>query len=179
MLKAITSIFFLLFLNGCAQIFVFLGPAVTGASTGSMYQAGLSYGSSTAITKITGKYYSPFKVKKLLDILESDVSANDPSRLVENFKPPIFWKEKNIVIEQLKRWDKPELKKLIELIYDTEIECKKNYDVSNIILQQFNFFEISDFFICTKFDARHVDVKRSLNPPSFRIRHSSPILKRA
>jgi len=42
-----------------------------------------------------------------------------------------------MVKEQLKRWDKTELKKLIELIYDTEIECKKNYDVSNIILQQF------------------------------------------
>ena len=55
MLKAITSIFFLLFLNGCAQNVVFLGPAITGASTGSMYHAGLSYGSSTAITKITGK----------------------------------------------------------------------------------------------------------------------------
>ena len=57
--------------------------------------------------------------------------------LVENFKPPIFWKEKSMVKEQLKRWDKTELKKLMELIYDTEIECKKNYDVSNIILQQF------------------------------------------
>ena len=78
-----------------------------------------------------------YKVKKLLDILESDLSAKDPSQLVENFKPPIFWKEKSMVKEQLKRWDKTELKKLIELIYDTEIECKKNYDVSNIILQQF------------------------------------------
>ena len=41
------------------------------------------------------------------------------------------------------------------------------------------FLKASDFFICTKFDAGHVDVQRSLNPPSFRIRHASPILKRA
>jgi DNA polymerase-3 subunit delta len=95
----------------------------------NIYAQGISFNEILAALK--------YKVKKLLDILESDVSANDPSRLVENFKPPIFWKEKNIVKEQLKRWNKPELKKLIELIYDTEIECKKNYDVSNIILQQF------------------------------------------
>lgn len=95
----------------------------------NIYAQGISFNEILAALK--------YKVKKLLDILESDLSTKDPSRLVENFKPPIFWKEKNIVKEQLKRWDKPELKKLIELIYDTEIECKKNYDVSNIILQQF------------------------------------------
>ena len=95
----------------------------------NIYAQGINFNEILAALK--------YKVKKLLDILESDLSTKDPSRLVENFKPPIFWKEKNIVKEQLKRWDKPELKKLIELIYDTEIECKKNYDVSNIILQQF------------------------------------------
>ena len=42
-----------------------------------------------------------------------------------------------MVKEQLGRWDKSELKQLMELVYDTEVECKKNYDVSNIILQQF------------------------------------------
>jgi hypothetical protein len=73
MLKAITSIFFLLFLNGCAQIFVFLGPAITGASTGSMYQAGLSYGSSTAITKITGK-----------SSLENIITFLDPTKTTED-----------------------------------------------------------------------------------------------
>ena len=73
MLKAITSIFFLLFLNGCAQIFVFLGPAITGASTGSMYQAGLSYGSSTAITKITGK-----------SSLENIITFFDPTKTTED-----------------------------------------------------------------------------------------------
>ncbi len=95
----------------------------------NIYAQGINFNEILAALK--------YKVKKLLDILESDLSTKDPSRLVENFKPPIFWKEKNIVKEQLRRWDKPDLKKLMKLIYDTEIECKKNYDVSNIILQQF------------------------------------------
>ena len=53
--KIIISLIFLSFLNGCAQNAVFLGPAITGASTGSIYQAGLSYGTGTVIKKITGK----------------------------------------------------------------------------------------------------------------------------
>ena len=45
----------LLLLNGCLQNTVFLGPAVTAASTGNIYHAGLSYSSNIAITRITGK----------------------------------------------------------------------------------------------------------------------------
>jgi len=53
--KLITGIFFLLFFNGCVQSTVFLGPAITGAGTGSIYQSGLSYASSKTITVITKK----------------------------------------------------------------------------------------------------------------------------
>jgi hypothetical protein len=55
MLKTIAIIFILSLLNGCAQNIVLLGPAITGVSSGSAYHAGLSYGSSEVITKVTGK----------------------------------------------------------------------------------------------------------------------------
>ena len=78
MLKTITTIFLLLFLNGCVQGTAFLGPAITGASTGSAYQAGLSYGSSQAINKITGKTTTEH-VKRLLskDKEEEKKNANN------------------------------------------------------------------------------------------------------
>ena len=50
-----SKLLFLLFFNGCVQSSAFLGPAVTIASTGNVYQAGLSYGSNKMITSITGK----------------------------------------------------------------------------------------------------------------------------
>ena len=53
--KIITGLFLLLFLNGCVQGTALLGPAYTLTSTGNIYHAGLSYGSSKAINKITGK----------------------------------------------------------------------------------------------------------------------------
>ena len=75
MLKVITAIFFLLLLNGCVQSTAFLGPIFTGASTGSAYQAGVSYGSGQFITKITGK--SPTdNVKSFLDQSKEDDSEN-------------------------------------------------------------------------------------------------------
>ena len=53
--KLIIALSFLLLLNGCAQSLAFLGPAITGASTGSAANAGLSYGSSKVMKKVTGK----------------------------------------------------------------------------------------------------------------------------
>ena len=53
--KIIAGLFLLFFLNGCVQSTALLGPAYTLASTGNIYQAGLSYGSNQAVKKITGK----------------------------------------------------------------------------------------------------------------------------
>ena len=53
--KIFAGLFLLFFLNGCVQGTALLGPAYTLASKGNIYQAGLSYGSNQAITKITGK----------------------------------------------------------------------------------------------------------------------------
>jgi hypothetical protein len=53
--KMITGLFLLFFLNGCIQSAALLGPAYTLASSGSIYQTGLSYGSNQAVKKITGK----------------------------------------------------------------------------------------------------------------------------
>ena len=54
-MKIIFAISLLVFFNGCLQNGVFLGPAITVASSGNMYQAGLSFGSSQVVTNITGK----------------------------------------------------------------------------------------------------------------------------
>ena len=64
--KIIISAFVICFLTGCLQNTAFLGPAVTVASTGSAYQAGLSYGSSQVIKKMTGKTPTE-NVKSFLD----------------------------------------------------------------------------------------------------------------
>ena len=54
-MKILSSILLLLLFSGCLQGTALLGPAVTIASTGNVYHAGLSYGSNKAIKQITGK----------------------------------------------------------------------------------------------------------------------------
>ena len=58
------------FLSGCFQSIVLLGPAIGGASTGKIYQAGLSYGTNMIMEQATGKTTS----KHMLDILTSKES---------------------------------------------------------------------------------------------------------
>ena len=55
MKKILLLLMCFMFLSGCFQSIVYLAPAITGASTGKMYQAGLSYGTNMIMEKITGK----------------------------------------------------------------------------------------------------------------------------
>ena len=64
--KIIAGLFLLFFLNGCVQSAALLGPAYTLASTGNVFQAGLSYGSNHAVKKITGKSTTE-NIKSLVD----------------------------------------------------------------------------------------------------------------
>ena len=55
------------FLSGCFQAIAYLGPAIGGASTGKIYQAGLSYGTNVIMFQATGKTTS----EHMMDILNS------------------------------------------------------------------------------------------------------------
>ena len=56
------------FLSGCFQAIALLGPAIGGASTGKIYQAGLSYGTNVIMLQATGKTTT----EHMLDILNSN-----------------------------------------------------------------------------------------------------------
>ena len=54
-------------LTGCFQSMALLGPVIGGASTGKIYQAGLSYGTNVIMLQATGKTTS----EHMMDILNS------------------------------------------------------------------------------------------------------------
>ena len=53
--KTFIGIFLLVILSGCVQNAAFLGPTYTMATTGNIYQAGLTYSSQKAVNQLTGK----------------------------------------------------------------------------------------------------------------------------
>ena len=67
MKKILLLLMCFIFLSGCFQSIVYLAPAITGASTGKLYQAGLSYGTNMITEEITGKTAS----EHMWDILNS------------------------------------------------------------------------------------------------------------
>lgn len=78
-----------------------------------------------------------YKINKLIDIYEFNENETDISKLVETFKPPIFWKEKGIVQIQMKMWKKDELELLLEKINEIEILCKLNFEIAETIFNKF------------------------------------------
>ena len=66
-MKNILLLLCFVFLSGCFQSIALLGPAITGASTGKIYQAGLSYGTNMIMEQATGKTTS----EHMLNILNS------------------------------------------------------------------------------------------------------------
>ena len=67
-MKNILLLLCFVMLTGCFQSIALLGPAITGASTGKIYQAGLSYGTNVIMLQATGKTTT----EHMLDILNSN-----------------------------------------------------------------------------------------------------------
>ena len=66
------------------------------------------------------------KSKRLLKLKEREKETGNIDLTISSFKPPIFWKEKDLVKKQLQSWSKNEVKKIIYRISDLEILIKKN-----------------------------------------------------
>ena len=66
------------------------------------------------------------KAKNLLNLVSQFQQNKNIEKTVNDAKPPIFWKEKNIIKEQINLWSIEKLKKLIVEINDIEFQIKKN-----------------------------------------------------
>ena len=84
------------------------------------------------------------KVQRLLKMKEEEKKFNNLDNLLNSAKPPIFWKEKDIVKQQLTIWKLNDLKSSINDINQTELLCKRNPQIAKII-----FFELFNR-ICKK-----------------------------
>ncbi len=74
------------------------------------------------------------RIHKLAIELEKN---NDINKTINSAKPPIFWKDKEIVKVQLKKWKSKKIKVLINKINDVELKIKKNYNNSVLIVTNF------------------------------------------
>jgi len=77
------------------------------------------------------------KLKRLIKIYELVDEKNNIDQAVSSFKPPIFWKDKPLVKQQIRSWEKDKLKILIYKSNEIELLIKKNASVGKNILSDF------------------------------------------
>ena len=77
------------------------------------------------------------KLKRLLKIHELADGNKNIDQAVSLFKPPIFWKDKPLVTQQIKSWGENELKSLIYETNNIEFLIKKNSGMAKNILSDF------------------------------------------
>ena len=66
----------------------------------------------------------------------------DLDSVLSYFKPPIFWKEKDVLKQQINHYSKKNLEVLIRKITETELQIKKDYQNSINILLDFIFNQV-------------------------------------
>jgi len=77
------------------------------------------------------------KLKKLKNLKINLEKNKNIEQVLSSSKPPIFWKDKEIVKQQLKTLSLTEIKYLIHRVNDLELEIKKNNQISDQILNNF------------------------------------------
>tara|TARA_B110000093_G_scaffold168953_1_gene196487 strand:- start:906 stop:1898 length:993 start_codon:yes stop_codon:yes gene_type:complete len=66
------------------------------------------------------------KSKRLLRLSKEIDNNKNIDEIISSFKPPIFWKDKDIIKQQIQSWSYNNIKKLIYKINETELIIKKN-----------------------------------------------------
>ena len=81
------------------------------------------------------------KSKRIMKLSEDYQSNGNLDTTIANAKPPIFWKDKEIVKQQINKWSPNQISELIYSLNEIELQIKKNYTnpvniVSDFILNQ-------------------------------------------
>ena len=79
--------------------------------------------------------------KKILSLSEKFEENRDINLTISTAKPPIFWKDRDITIQQIYEWKPEKIKKLIYKLNELELIIKRNINnsinrVSNFIFEQ-------------------------------------------
>ena len=74
------------------------------------------------------------KLKRLRKLRLNLKQDSNIDQVINSFKPPIFWRDKNIIKQQIKIWELNDIENFIEDLNNTESLIKKNPQISNQII---------------------------------------------
>ena len=77
------------------------------------------------------------RLSKIAEALNND-KKKTVETIVENMRPPIFWKDKPNLINQIKKWNKIKIRKILEDSYKLELRLKSDSSINhNLMMKMF------------------------------------------
>ena len=93
--------------------------------------------SDTVIDKDKNVYYLNSINQRLFRLKEiKELNNKNLKEAVDFLKPPIFWKDKPKILEQIKKWDNKKINSALSKTYNVEIEIKSNSDIDKSIIMR-------------------------------------------
>ena len=77
--------------------------------------------------------------QRLLKLLQLSALIKETSldNAIKNLKPPVFWKDKTTLTNQVRKWDNEKIRKALDQTYILEIQLKSNSTInSNILIKK-------------------------------------------
>jgi DNA polymerase-3 subunit delta len=74
------------------------------------------------------------RLNRLKDILNLKTNNTNIESIILNLKPPVFWKDKPILVKQLTKWNKEKIKIALKKTYEAELEMKSNSAIRKDII---------------------------------------------
>ena len=81
------------------------------------------------------------RAKKIYELRKNYEKNKNLDLTINNSKPPIFWKEKEITKQQIFNWSLTKIKQLIYNLNQLELKVKKNLDNSIYLITDFIIYE--------------------------------------
>ena len=77
------------------------------------------------------------KIHQLINIKKNSFTEKNIDIILQQVRPPIFWKERDVVKRQIKLWNEKKLNTIIIKINEVELSCKKNHESATNIMLDF------------------------------------------
>ena len=76
------------------------------------------------------------RIQKLLIIENLKQSGQNIEAIISNLKPPVFWKDKPMILSQSRRWNKEKIQNALKKTLDVEIDLKtKNITNKDVLIK--------------------------------------------
>ena len=81
------------------------------------------------------------KIKRILILSNNFYNSKNMELTISSARPPIFWKDKETIKQQIYEWKPENIRKLIYKLNDIELQIKKNFNnsinlITNFIIEQ-------------------------------------------